>query len=101
MEYQLIRDFFRGFMKIHILYHADKHPIYGQAFSTELQRHGYDISFGILYPVLHKLEGEGLLTSYKENVAGIIRKYYTITMQGREVLSESRRKIQELVDELN
>jgi len=100
MKNQLIRDFFLGFIKIHILYHASKEPIYGKEFSTELQRHGYDISFGTLYPIFHKLENHGLLSCREKNVGGKIRKYYSITRRGREVLEEAKRKSRELVDEL-
>lgn len=56
MVKQTLRDFFLGFIKIHILYHAAKEPIYDQEFSDELKRHGYEISFGTLYPIFHKLE---------------------------------------------
>ena len=51
MDKQTFRNFFLGFIKIHILYHASKEPIYGQEFSDELHRHGYEISFGTLYPI--------------------------------------------------
>jgi PadR family transcriptional regulator, regulatory protein PadR len=100
MVKQTLRDFFLGFIKIHILYHAAKKPIYGQEFSEELKRHGYEISFGTLYPIFHKLEENGLLVSKTKNVKGKIRKYYTITKKGNNVLNEARIKAKELVDEL-
>lgn len=43
------------------------------------------LSFGALYPVLHKLEQEGLLTTETEEVEGRLRKYYSLTPQGNEV----------------
>ncbi|GAB2539695.1 PadR family transcriptional regulator [Spirosoma aerophilum] len=43
------------------------------------------LSFGALYPVLHKLEQEGLLTTETEEAEGRLRKYYTLTPQGTEV----------------
>ncbi|MCH8011707.1 MAG: helix-turn-helix transcriptional regulator [Candidatus Marinimicrobia bacterium] len=100
MKNQLIRGFFLGFIKIHILHHASKEPIYGKEFSAELQRHGYDISFGTLYPIFHKLEQNGLLTRQKKTVGGKIRKYYSATESGKEMLEEAKRKSRELVDEL-
>jgi len=100
MESQTWRDFFLGFIKIHILYHAEKEPVYGQEFSNELNRHGYEISFGTLYPIFHKLEEKGLLTSKTENVNGKIRKYYSITSEGSQLLKEAKTKARELVDEL-
>ena len=100
MGEQTLRDFFLGFIKIHILYHAAKEPIYGQEFSEELKRHGYEISFGTLYPILHKLEEKGLLKKITKKVNGKIRKYYKITKKGSDVLNEAKMKAKELVDEL-
>ena len=100
MDNQTWRDFFLGFIKVHILHHAAIEPVYGQEFSQELKRHGYEISFGTLYPIFHKLESKGLLKSKKELVNGKIRKYYTITPMGKKLLNEARAKARELVDEL-
>ena len=100
MDAQTFRNFFLGFIKIHILHHASQEPIYGQEFSDELRQHGYEISFGTLYPIFHKLESDGFLISEEKNVNGKIRKYYTITKKGRTVLQESKLKAKELVDEL-
>ena len=43
------------------------------------------LTFGALYPVLHKLEQEGLLMTESEAVDGRMRKYYTLTTQGAEM----------------
>ncbi|MCD6554919.1 MAG: helix-turn-helix transcriptional regulator [Anaerolineae bacterium] len=96
----MIRDFFLGFIKIHILYHAAKGPIYGAEMARELGRHGYDISPGTLYPTLHGLEQAGYLTSETRVVAGRRRKYYRITPKGRGALAEARARIAELVHEV-
>lgn len=52
-----------GLIRLHVLHHAVKEPIYGLAMIEELERHGYKISPGTLYPVLHGLEEKGYLTS--------------------------------------
>jgi len=96
----MIKQVFLGFIKIHILYHASKEPIYGAEIARELARHGYQISFGTLYPTLHSLEKSGLLNCYEEIVAGKKRKYYKITKKGEETLKDIREKIRELVDEV-
>jgi DNA-binding PadR family transcriptional regulator len=49
----MLRDFFLGFVKIHILRHAAQEPLYGAAIIAELRRYGYDLSPGALYPLLH------------------------------------------------
>jgi DNA-binding PadR family transcriptional regulator len=101
MENKLIKDLVLGFIKVHILYHASKEPIYGSEFQNELKRHGYSISYGTLYPIFHRLEREGYIESKKQNVKGKIRKYYSITNKGIEILKEAKEKMNELVFELN
>jgi len=96
----LDREFFLGFIKIHILYHASKEPIFGVEIAKELARHGYDISPGTLYPTLHRLEKEGYLESSPRVVGGKARKYYRATTKGRRVLETSSKRIRELVHEV-
>ncbi|MBI2906964.1 MAG: helix-turn-helix transcriptional regulator [Chloroflexi bacterium] len=96
----LDREFFLGFIKIHILHHASKAPIFGVEIAEELARHGYAISPGTLYPTLHRLAKEGYLSSSATVVNGKVRKYYTATDKGNLLLEESRTKIRELVDEV-
>jgi DNA-binding PadR family transcriptional regulator len=96
----MLRDFFLGFVKIHILHHAAEEPIYGLAIIEELQTHGYELSPGTLYPILHAMERDGYLEHESRTVEGKVRKYYTITDQGREALREAKEKIHELVDEV-
>jgi PadR family transcriptional regulator, regulatory protein PadR len=55
----MLRQFFLGFIKVHILHHAAEEPVYGLALIVELRRHGYELSPGTLYPVLHQLEEAG------------------------------------------
>ena len=96
----LDREFFLGFIKIHILYHAAKEPIFGVEIAEELARHGYKLSPGTLYPTLHRLEKEGYLESSSKVVNGRVRKYYQATAGGKLVLEQARRKIRELVIEV-
>jgi PadR family transcriptional regulator, regulatory protein PadR len=96
----VFRGFFLGFIRIHILHHAAEGPIYGAAMMEELQRHGYEISAGTLYPILHAMETAGWLTHEEKVVAGRVRKYYTATPEGRATLDQLRDRIRELVDEV-
>jgi len=96
----MIREFFLGFIKIHILYHAAQEAVYGAWLMRELARHGYDLSPGTLYPALHTLEREGYLIREVRVVEGRQRKYYRITDRGQMVLAEARQKIAELVREV-
>lgn len=87
-------------MRVHVIYHAVQEPFYGAAMMEELRRHGYDISPGTFYPLLHRLEENGLLAREERVVDGKVRKYYTATADGEAVLDEIRPKLQELVDEV-
>jgi len=95
-----LREFFLGFVKIHILYHAAEGPVYGAELIQELARHGYDLSPGTLYPTLHRLREQGYLAQETRVVGGRVRKYYTITDKGQAALAEARQKIAELVGEV-
>ncbi|WEZ06763.1 PadR family transcriptional regulator [Priestia flexa] len=96
----MLREFFLGSIKIHILYHASVEPIYGSYMIEELHSHGYDISPGTIYPTLHHLEKDGLLIKEERIVKGKIRKYYTITEKGQEVLQGAKEQIRELAREV-
>ena len=96
----ITRHFFPGFIRLHILYHAAKEPIYGAEITEELVRHGYRLSQGTLYPTLHLLEELGYLRSRGQVVQGRRRKYYRATPAGRKVLAEAREKLLELVAEV-
>ncbi|NPV90627.1 MAG: PadR family transcriptional regulator [Firmicutes bacterium] len=96
----MLRNLFLGFIRIHILYHASKEPIYGLEIIEELGRHGYKTSPGTIYPILHDLTEKGYLDCSPVNVEGKIRKYYSISESGRGVLQECRVKIRELAGEI-
>jgi PadR family transcriptional regulator, regulatory protein PadR len=99
-EDDMLREFFLGFIKIHILHHAGEEPVYGLALIAELRRHGYDLSPGTLYPVLHQLETAGYLRRIDRVVGGKVRKYYVLTRRGEQALGDARAKITELVGEI-
>lgn len=101
VENKLIRDLELGFIRIHILHHTAIEPVYGSEFQAELKRHGYEIAFGTLYPIFHRLEKDGYISAKKENVNGKIRKYYSITEEGIAILKQAKVKANELVTELN
>ncbi len=87
-------------MRLHVLYHAAKEPFYGVAMMEELRRHGYRIGAGTFYPLVHRMEEQGLLECEKRVVDGKVRKYYAATGAGRAALDEVRPKLTELVDEV-
>lgn len=96
----LERDLFLGFVKLHILYQAGREPVFGVWLIEELQRHGYEVSPGTLYPMLHGLEEEGFLESRKQVVQGKARRYYQLTGAGQVALERGRGQAVELLREL-
>jgi PadR family transcriptional regulator, regulatory protein PadR len=96
----LSRLFFAGFVRLHVLYHAAQEPICGVEIVAELGRHGYRLSPGTVYPVLHELERAGSLTSRAQVVSGKRRKYYEATAEGRTALEAAREKLRELAAEV-
>ncbi len=97
----MIRNFFLGFIKLHILHHASRGPVFGLALIRELESHGYALSPGTLYPILHGLERDGYLDSETQVVEGKQRKYYRATAAGRAALREARAKARELLKEID
>ncbi|MCD6290135.1 MAG: helix-turn-helix transcriptional regulator [Anaerolineae bacterium] len=97
---RLVRDFFLGFIKVHILYHAGQKPVYGLEMIEELRRHGYELSPGTLYPTLHALERAGYLAAERQAVGGRVRRYYRLTERGRDALATARAYIRELTAEV-
>jgi len=96
----LIRDFFLGFIRIHVLHHAAAEPVYGLWLIEELGRHGYALSPGTLYPILRGLADGGYLRLEKRLVDGRVRKYYRITAEGRRALGAARARVAELMAEV-
>jgi PadR family transcriptional regulator, regulatory protein PadR len=94
------RYLYTGLIKLHVLYHAAKEPVYGLAMIEELGRHGYKLSAGTLYPILHGLEERGYLVSSRERTGSAARRVYRATRSGRKALADAKGKVQELFGEL-
>lgn len=58
------------------------------------------ITEGALYPALHKLEAEGLLTTELEQVDNRVRKYYSLTKEGQKEVSAKMSELQNFVSNL-
>ena len=94
------QDLYRGMIRLHILHHASTQPVFGLWFIEELGRHGYKLSPGTLYPLLHGLERKGYLRSTKERLGKTSRRVYRATPLGRKALAAAREKVSELFGEL-
>src|SRR5579872_2021410 len=94
------RDLYSGLIRLHVLHHAAKEPIFGLGMAEELARHGYRISPGTLYPLLHALEKKGYLKATDRRDGKSLRKVYRATPQGKKALAAARSKVRELFQEI-
>ena len=100
MENKILRKVFLAFMRIHILYHAKKEPFFGLWMIEELKNHGYEVSSGTIYPILHSMEEDGILICEEKTIDGKVRKYYSLTDKGDKILTEVKEKTKELSQEI-
>lgn len=75
---------------------SENKRMYGYEISQRVKQLSFDeieLTYGALYPILYKLENEGLLVTTSEIVDGRVRKYYSLTPSGNEI---ARKKVAEL-----
>ncbi len=94
------RDLYAGLIRLHVLHHASEQPIYGAWIIEELSHHGYALSPGTLYPLLHGLEQKGYLRSRMMVNGRRKRRVYSITPKGKTVFAAAKEKVRELFGEL-
>ena len=98
----LLLEMRRGTLVLGVLSQLDK-PQYGYALVQRMESRGVPIDPNTLYPLLRRLEGQGLLQSSWETGGAKPRKYYRRTPMGDEVLSALTRhwkRTAESVDDL-
>ena len=94
------KDFYSGLIRIHILFHACEGPIFGLGMIEELSRHGYRLSPGTLYPLLHGLEEKGLLRSREVRSGRWVRREYRATPAGNKAFRLAKKRVRELFGEI-
>ena len=94
------QQLYSGLIRLHVLHHAAEGPVYGLWLIEELARHGYKLSSGTLYPMLHNMEERGYLRSVEERSGKLARRVYRATPSGKRALESARRKVSELFAEL-
>lgn len=82
------KELIKGTLRIIVLkLLAENKRMYGYEITQrvkDLSGSGIELTFGALYPTLHKLEAEGLLTTKTVIVDSRARKYYSLTNRGTE-----------------
>lgn len=76
---------------------------YGYEMAERLSEYGFGtISEGTIYPLLLRMQREGLVTSVrKESTAGPKRKYYSLTPTGQQELSDFLTRWEQLQKSVN
>lgn len=64
---------------------------------AELSSEQIQLTYGALYPILYKLEGEGMLSTETELVDNRARKYYALTEKGQKVAIEKISELQQFL----
>jgi DNA-binding PadR family transcriptional regulator len=94
------QDLYKGLIRIHILHHASEKAVFGLWFIEELAHHGYKLSPGTLYPILHGMEVSGYLRSSVQRAGRQSRRVYRATLKGKKALAIAKERVRELFGEL-
>ena len=87
-----------GSMAMLLLKLLSEKDMYGYEMIDTLRKRSqnvFELKAGSMYPLLHSLEEKNLLTSYEEEVLGKVRKYYSITKEGRKMLGRKEEEWKE------
>ena len=55
----------------------------------------FELKAGSLYPLLHSMEEKNLVVSFEKEVLAKIRKYYSLTKEGKKVLKQKEEEWKE------
>lgn len=67
-----------------------RRPMYGYSLVKKLNEHQIPMDANTLYPLMRRLEGQGMLESSWDTTESKPRKYYQITEEGRQVLEKTK-----------
>jgi DNA-binding PadR family transcriptional regulator len=97
-------DLIKGSIKTIVLQLLkEEGPMHGYAITRkveELTEGKIKLTYGALYPVLHKLEKDGSLVTNSENFNNRIRIYYTLTPKGHTVVADKIKELNEFIESL-
>lgn len=87
----LVTELKRGSLTLAVLGSLDK-PCYGYELLQILQGKSVEIEANTLYPLLRRLEGQGLLNSVWDTGESRPRKYYSLSEEGRDIFIKLRKE---------
>jgi PadR family transcriptional regulator PadR len=97
-------EFLNGVPELLILQLLSRQPRYGYELVKAIRQSShevFDFGEGCIYPILHRLEAEGLLAGRRTAVNGRSRVVYRLTPQGSARLARSRSAWQQIVDTIH
>lgn len=100
VQTNLIQELRRGIIVLAVLAELQEEQ-YGYSILKLLAERGLDVEQGTLYPLLRRLEGQGLLESDWKIAEARPRRYYRISPEGRKVLEAMRHEWQELTTKMS
>ena len=83
---------------------ADNKKMYGYEITQKVKEMTFDkiqITEGALYPLLHRLEEQGVVETEMENIGNRVRKYYTLTKAGKKQTSVAMDELKMFMQSLN
>ena len=96
------KEYIKGTIKTIVLkLLSENKKMYGYEISqkvTLLSNNEIKLTYGALYPILYKLENDGLLTTSSEIVQNRARKYYSLTKKGNEIAKQKVSELQKFTE---
>lgn len=92
---RISKELIKGSTTMLILELLENENMYGYQMIKKLSEKSeniFELKEGTLYPILHSLEENDLITSYWDNSTAKRRKYYTITEKGKKQLKERKKE---------
>lgn len=92
------KGYMSGSSRMLVLNLLSEKSLYGYELIKTLKQRSndvFDMKEGTLYPILHKLENEELISSSNQEVSGRVRKVYHITEKGTRVLAKEKQEWRE------
>ena len=89
------KGYMSGSSQMLVLTILSEKPYYGYELIKTLKQRSndtFDMKEGTLYPILHKLENSGLVSSSDQEVSGRVRKVYVITEKGQRALAKEKQE---------
>lgn len=90
---KISKELVKGSTTMLILEMLNNENMYGYQLIKKLSEKSnnvFELKEGTLYPILHSLEENRLITSYWDETTAKKRKYYSITQKGKKSLKEKK-----------